>query len=60
LFALHTMQVERVEQCNVAGTTNEKCRFCPAGEWCDAGRIDEALENFMVYEPYSVEIGARA
>ena len=59
-FALHTTLVADVTQLNVHGTSNNTCRFCPAADFCDSGRPVDALENFMVYEPYPVEVGRRA
>jgi len=43
----------------VDGIANEKCRFCPAGEWCDAGRVIGALPSTMRYDPWPVEEGMR-
>lgn len=43
----------------VDGIANEKCRFCPAAEWCDSGRVVQALPSFMVHQPWPVETGMR-
>ena len=59
LYAMHTTRAPGIEM-NTYGTANEKCRFCPAAEWCDTGRFEPTLENFMIYEPYPVEPGKRA
>lgn len=43
----------------VDGIANEKCRFCPAAEWCDSNRVLGALPSFMSYDPWPVETGMR-
>jgi hypothetical protein len=43
----------------VDGIANEKCRFCPAAEWCDAGRVIGALPSTMAFNPWPVEEGMR-
>jgi hypothetical protein len=45
--------------CDMAGGANGACRFCAAGEWCEAGRAANALESFMIHDPWVVEEGAR-
>jgi len=44
---------------NMNGGANGACRFCAAGNWCEAGRVPEALGSFMQYEPWVVEEGTR-
>jgi hypothetical protein len=44
---------------NMHGRANRACRLCAANGWCEAGRVPEALEAFMVYEPWVIEEGQR-
>lgn len=62
-FVLRTTRENaRAVEMNVRGTSNNTCRFCPASQWCDAGRPDGegALESFFVWEPWPISEGRRA
>ena len=50
---------ESVRNIPTEGTSNGACRFCPAAEWCDAGRIVPALPSFMAYNPWPITTGMR-
>lgn len=42
------------------GTAKGECRFCPAADWCEAGRTNASMDSFMVFEPWVVDEGVRA
>lgn len=55
-FALERYPIRNIP---VEGESNDKCRFCPAAEWCDSGRSVAALPSFLSHDPWPVETGKR-
>jgi hypothetical protein len=45
---------------NMYGSANRACHFCPALAWCEANRLPDSLDGFMIYDPWVVEEGERA
>lgn len=42
------------------GTSNDKCRFCPASQWCDESQgVIAALPSFMAYNPWPISADKR-
>ncbi len=62
LVAMQDVQLADVARLDMRGTSNEKCRFCFAAQWCESAHrlADPSVWPTFVYEPWPVEEGGRA